>query len=117
MASNGDYSRKELWRKAKTRAMVLHDAEIQAIGLPSVAAEATPPSIWSPRSGFADSKRPVNITDQIESPRQRYFPGFPLDFGTHAGGNGGAMAVLSVAKRGNGTWSRLRIQRRSVARR
>jgi hypothetical protein len=39
MASNGDYSRKELWRKAKTRAVVLNDAEIQAVGWPPAAAQ------------------------------------------------------------------------------
>ena len=30
--------------------------------------------------GFRNDKRPVNITAQIESPRQRYFPIFPLAF-------------------------------------
>jgi hypothetical protein len=40
MASNGDYSRKELWRKAKTRAVVLNDAEIRPVGWPPAAAES-----------------------------------------------------------------------------
>jgi hypothetical protein len=66
-------------------------------------------------NGF--DKRAVNITIQIESPRQRYFRDFPLAFSQDKRMEGAAPQALAVdCERGNG-WSRLLTWRRSIARR
>jgi CelD/BcsL family acetyltransferase involved in cellulose biosynthesis len=103
MASDREYNRKGSGRKAKTRRMVANHAEILGGGSPPAGVGHHPPPLRSPWPAFADDKRPVNITVQIETWPQRYFPIFPLAFSSSAGGNSGAGRCCgSVRDRGNG---------------